>query len=135
MAETLRSTALDPREAAYSDGSRRCSRAVIHAPASATPSAPPSDRKKDAAEVATPRSSGATAFWIAVVRLGITSPSPTPRPTRDISSESSEPPEPASQASSRNIAHATARPVTGRNLYRPVRVNIRPPTSEPTRLL
>src|SRR5678816_4730774 len=100
MAAMLRSAALEPSEVEYSAGRSRCSRAVTHAPASATPSAPPSDRKKEAAEVATPRSSGATAFWIAVVRLGITSPRPRPSPTRDSPRDSAQPRDPASQARS-----------------------------------
>src|SRR5262249_57867186 len=89
---------------------------VIHAPERATPSAPPSERKNDAAEVATPRSAGSTAFWMAVVRLGITSPRPTPSATSDSSSGSSVFPHRASQERATNAHTATASPATGRGL-------------------
>jgi hypothetical protein len=48
------------------------------APAKATPSAPPSERKQKAVAVAQPNSLRATPFWIAVGRLGITGPIPRP---------------------------------------------------------
>ena len=44
----------------------------------ATPSVPPIWRKKVDAEVATPMSLGPTAFWLAIVRVCMSWPSPSP---------------------------------------------------------
>ncbi|GAB7005336.1 hypothetical protein JCM18899A_28090 [Nocardioides sp. AN3] len=48
------------------------------APKTATPIAPPRERKKVAPEVATPRSAWGTAFWVASTRTCITIPMPAP---------------------------------------------------------
>ena len=48
----------------------------IRLPDCATPDAPPSEQMNDTAEVATPSILGRTAFWIALVKFGMTSPSP-----------------------------------------------------------
>lgn len=99
--------------AAVSWGMVLRSRRVSSAPKTATPIAPPRDRKKVAPEVATPRSAWGTAFWVASTRAGITMPMPvmnmdTPASQSEVSTES--------RLISVSPPAAISRPATGRIL-------------------
>src|SRR5271170_7053077 len=124
---TARRAALAALPAAANEASTRL---VNRLPDNATPNAPPSERKNDTADVATPSVSGATAFWIATVRFGMTSPSPAPVTTSAASIA-------GSGAASRTAAAIATKPViarpspsTDKPLYLPSAETSRPPITE-----